>query len=80
MGGLLGLMIIFGSIALLLISVPWGLTGMYLGLAAFCFANFAAHERQERHYILGPAIAGYATLASLLLAIVAFVAAMTSPS
>ncbi|MDP9440317.1 MAG: hypothetical protein M3P49_16525 [Actinomycetota bacterium] len=73
-GGLISIGIIFVSIALLLITVPFGLAGMYLGAAIFCFANFAAHERREPAYILGPAIAGYGTLAALLLAIIMVVA------
>jgi hypothetical protein len=72
-GGLVGLGVIFASIALLLLSVGAGLVGMYVGLSIFAFSNYAA-ARYRQPYIIGPAVASLVTVGSFMLAIVSLVA------
>lgn len=75
-GGLTGLIIIFLSIPLLLLSVAVGLSGMFAGMSVFALANYTAHRQGEKGWILGPAFASRAFVGSGFLTLVALVAAI----
>jgi hypothetical protein len=69
--GRLGLLIVFASIALLLVSVPAGLVGMYAGFALFALANYTAYRVGQDDTLIGPSSSALLTFASAALALVA---------
>jgi hypothetical protein len=76
--GLPGLALIFCSIPLIAFSKPIGIAGMFAGSAVFWLANYASYRTGQEDWVVGPAGAAKLFAGSVLLALTAVAAAVTS--